>query len=112
MKDHENLRRLGQISALLHASKMNVLRGAAQARQDSLDQLAALENHAPRVDIPAIAALQVALHYRVWADQRRGEVNLELARRTADWHRARQDAAQAFGRDQVVQRLAKLPRKP
>jgi hypothetical protein len=111
MKDREKLQRLRQISALLHETKMNALHRAAQARQNSLDQLAALEGPAPTDDLLSMAAMQVALRHEVWVDQRRSEINLALARQTVDWHRAMQDAARAFGRDQVVQGLAKLPGK-
>ena len=111
MKDPEKkLRRLGQISALLNDAKMQVLHRAAQARQDSLDRLAALDAPQSPPDLPAFAAHEVALRYAVWADRRRSEINMGLARQTAAWHQAQQEAALAFGRDQVVQRLAKAPK--
>ncbi len=91
---------------------MHVLQKAAQARQESLDRLAALDAPQPLTDLPAIAAEEVALRYAVWADHRRSEINMGLARQTADWHRALQNAAVAFGRDQVVQGLAKAPKDP
>ena len=112
MKDPEKLRRLGQISALLNDAKMQSLHRAAKARQDSLDRLAALDAPQNTVDLAALAAEEVALRYAVWADQRRSEINMGLARQTAAWHRAQQQAALAFGRDQVVQGLAKAPKAP
>ena len=112
MKDREKLRRLAQISALLRGAKLHALQVAALARQASLDRLAALDAPQPLCDLPAIAAEEVALRYAIWADHRRSEINLGLARQTADWHRAQQDAALAFGRDQVVQGLANAPFGP
>ena len=106
MKDTERLHRLGQISALLRERKLHILQGAAQARQVSLDRLAALEAPMPAADLPSMAAEEVALRYAVWVDERRREINFTLARQTAEWHSALQEAAEAFGRDQVVQSLA------
>ena len=112
MNDREKLRRLGQISALLRGAKLHALQGAALARQESLDRLAALDASQPAADLPAITAEEVALRYAVWADQRRTEINMGLARQTAAWHHAQTEAAQAFGRDQVVQGLANAPLGP
>lgn len=106
MKDTERLHRLGQISALLRERKLHSLQCAAQARQVSLNRLATLDAPMPAPDLPSIAAEEVALRYAVWVDQRRREINLTLARQTAEWHLAQQEAAEAFGRDQVVQSLA------
>lgn len=112
MKDLEKLRRLSQLSALMHQTKMHVLHRAAHARKESLERLAALDAPQPPNNLPTIMAQEVALRYAVWADHRRSEINLGLARQTADWHHALQDAALAFGRDQVVQRLANQPKGP
>ena len=45
------------------------------------------------------------MRYQLWADQRRSDINLTLARQTVTWTEARQDAARAFGRDQALNRL-------
>jgi hypothetical protein len=45
------------------------------------------------------------MRYALWADQRRSEINLVLARQTVEWVEARQEAARAFGRNQVLQKL-------
>ena len=107
MKDAERLRRLGQITVLLREKSSQKLHAAAQARQESLHSLAAIDAPTPAPDLAAIAAEKVALRYAVWVDQRRSKINRDLARQTADWHHALQEAAQAFGRDQVVQSLQK-----
>lgn len=112
MNDTDRLRRLGLISALLREKKLHSLQGVTQARQESLKRLAVLDAPIAPADLPALAAEDVALRYAVWVQQRRSEINLDLARQTADWHHALQEAAQAFGRDQVVQGLAKGPKGP
>ena len=82
MRDIEKLRRLGQISALLQQSKMQALQRAALVRQESLARLAALDAPQPATDLPAVTAQEVALRYQVWADQRRSDINMGLARQT------------------------------
>ena len=105
MSDREKLRRLAEVSSLMLDTKMLVLEKAARARQKSLDRLAELNQPATPTDLPLILAGEVAMRYQLWADQRRSEVNLILARQTAEWAEARQDAALAFGRNQVVHKL-------
>ncbi|MEI6800186.1 MAG: hypothetical protein WCO04_13355 [Pseudomonadota bacterium] len=112
MKDAERLDRLGKISALLREKKLRRLQDAAQSRQISLNRLAALDAPMPPADLTTIAAEEVALRYAVWVDQRRREINLTLARQTVEWLGALQEAAVAFGRDQVVQGLAEPPAGP
>ena len=112
MSDIEKLRRLGQISALLQQSKLQDLQRAALVRQESLTRLAALDAPQPANNLPPITAEDVALRYQIWADQRRSEINRALARQTVAWQTAQQAAALAFGRDQVVQGLAKAPLGP
>jgi hypothetical protein len=47
-----------------------------------------------------------ALRYAGWADARRAEINLRLARQTALWLQAQADARLAFGRADVLRRLS------
>ncbi len=106
MSDREKLGRLGQVSALMRDTRMQELERAARARQASLDRLSELDRPATPNDLPAIVAGEVAMRYALWADRRRSEINLMLARQTVEWQQARHEAALAFGRDQVVQKLA------
>ena len=105
MSEKEKLRRLGQISSLLLDTKMLALETAARARQNSLDQLEELNRPATPSDLPPVLAGEIAMRYALWADQRRTEINMVLARQTVEWADARQDAALAFGRNQVVHKL-------
>jgi hypothetical protein len=110
MRDAEKLQRLKQIGALLRDTRLMELERAARARQTSLDRLAELERPATSTDLPPVVAGEVAMRYALWADQRRTEINLVLARQTVAWVEARQEAALAFGRDQVLGKL-ELKRK-
>lgn len=105
MSDREKLKRLGEVSALLRDTRMMALEKAARARQNSLDLLADLDRPATPTDLPPVLAGEVAMRYALWADQRRSEINLILARQTVEWVEARQEAARAFGRDQVLQKI-------
>ena len=105
MSDKEKLLRLAEVSSLMLDTKMLALERAARARQHSLDRMAELNQLAAPTDLPLVAAAEVALRYALWADQRRSEINLLLARQTGEWVEARQEAARAFGRSQVVQKL-------
>ncbi|MBI1169887.1 hypothetical protein GC209_00670 [bacterium] len=105
MSHLEKLERLRQISSLLLDSKLVAVERAARARQHSLDLLAELDLPAAPIDLPPILAGEVTMRYELWADQRRSELNLVLARQSAEWAEARQEAALAFGRNQVVAKL-------
>lgn len=106
MSDTEKLQRLAQVSNLILETKMLALEKAARARQHSLARMAELNRPAAPNDLPLVLAADVAMRYELWADQRRSEINLILARQTVEWVEARQAAAGAFGRNQVVQKLA------
>jgi hypothetical protein len=108
----QDLTRLHQISQLLLETRLARLTIAAQARQQSEAQLASLEEPTVRQgELPEVAAQLASLNYQRWAETRRVEINLALARQTAEWIEARDAACLAFGRDQVLQTLqARKPR--
>ena len=105
MSEREKLRRLAEVSGLLLDTKLFAVEKAARARQNSLNRLAELELPAAPTDLPPVLAQEIAMRYQLWADQRRSEINLVLARQSAEWAEAKQEAAQAFGRNQVVGKL-------
>ena len=105
MKDREKLVQLQKISQVMLDVRLLALDQAARARQASLDHLATLNRPAPPTDLNPIVAGEVAMRYENWADHRRSEINLVLARQTADWVEARQNAALAFGRNSVIGKL-------
>lgn len=109
MKEREKLAQLQTVSQLMLDIRLLALDRAAKERQASLDHLAELNRPSPAPDLDPIVAGEVALRYQNWADQRRAAINLDLARQTAVWSEARQDAALAFGRNAVIIRLKDRP---
>lgn len=107
MKDRDQRDRLREVSALRRDIALAELKKAALARERSRAQLAALEAESPPTDLPTLTDLQVRLAYGRWAERRRAELNLALARQTADWLIRRDTAAQAFGRAEVLEELAR-----
>jgi hypothetical protein len=90
---------------LLLDHRLSGLRAAADRREKSRMQIAALDMAAEPADLPTVAAGQVALRYQLWADVRRSELNTVLARQTAEWLTARDEARQAFGRAEALQAI-------
>lgn len=102
MTKAKGLVRLGQISRLILDVKLAALHTAAAKRQHSLDLLASLNKDSVETDLSPVAAHQANLRYQHWADARRAEINLLLARQTAEMQVARDAAGQAFGKDQAL----------
>jgi hypothetical protein len=105
MSDREKLDKLHQISQLMLDIRLFALEQAARARQASLDNLADLNKPHPAHDLNPIVAGEVVMRYENWADERRADINMTLARQTATWAEARQEAALAFGKDSVIRKL-------
>ena len=105
MRDRDKLAQLSMLCQMVLDTRLIALRQAALARQQSLDHLTELDRPQPETDLSPIIAGEVAIRYQLWADQRRSDINLTLARQTVAWTEARQDAARAFGRDQALNRL-------
>lgn len=110
MNEDEKLKRLTEVAGLILDTRMMALETAARARQHSLDRLAEINRPSCADQLSMVAAAEVAMRYELWADQRRSEINMLLARQTAAWQEARQEAALAFGRNQVLGSLRNRPR--
>ncbi len=112
------MQRLQQVAALMFDSKLIDLRAAARAMQETRDHLADLAVSPADPDgLPQIALAVAALHYDRWADTRRAELNLTLARQTATWLDAQGAARLAFGKTQALAAVtaklrAAMPRTP
>lgn len=104
MTKREDLDRMSRIGELILDQRLATLREAAKARARSLEMLAVL-SPAPQDGCQTIAEAQALLLYQRWADARRADINLTLARQTAQWLEARAAAAQAFGRADVLRQL-------
>ena len=102
------LRPLVEISQLMLDHKLAALTRAAAAREESRTRLAGLSRPLAETDLPLAAAAQAGLLYERWAEARRAEINLTLARQTVEWIEARDAARQAFGRADALRRLSDL----
>ncbi len=114
MTTQKNLKNLSQIAQLILDVKLAEVRAAAMARQDSLNLLAGL-NAASAVDLGVVVAAKSEMLYQQWADRRRAEINIVLARQTADWMDKQQTARRSFGQAEVLRKLSagmNPPRKP
>ncbi len=112
MSRAKDIVKLQELARLMLDHRLSHLREAADQRDRSRMQIAALDQVAEPADLPLVQALQVGLRYQLWADARRAELNTVLARQTAEWLEARQDARQAFGRTEALRGItARLGRK-
>jgi hypothetical protein len=103
MSQKQQLAKLGQLSNLLLDSRLAVLQAAARAKLESEAQLAGLTAPQPLAEqISDIAAALAGLNYQRWADARRAELNMLLARQTVTWMEARESAREAFGKKQAL----------
>lgn len=101
------LLRLKHLADLMLDSQLAQVRAAAAAKAASEERLAALARPVAAPEgIGEIAAGLAALGYQRWADARRAEVNLVLARQTVAWMEACDAARLSFGRKQALQGLA------
>lgn len=104
MNKRDKINRLQKISDLILEKHLEQLRTTAAARNASLQGLSDLTLHSdPDLTQPHFAKLQAM--YEGWAAKRRGELNITLARQTAEWMEQRDAAMGAFGRAQNVRKL-------
>lgn len=106
MSRARDLAKLEDLSRLMLDDRLTRLRATATLVEKSRMQIAALDRKAEPDDLPPVAASQVALRYQLWADVRRSDLNVVLARQTVDWLDARQDAREAFGRLEALRGIA------
>ena len=109
MKPDARLRQLQQISQLISDRRLAALQVCAAARNRSLQRLQDLEEKATLDPLEPIAQAQAELRYEAWADARRADINLLLARQTVEWMEARKAAESAYGKASVLQRLIDVP---
>lgn len=101
-----DLSRLADVAQLMLDHRLGQLHNAAVELDRSRMQLASINAVArPSEDLEPITAEKVGLAYDRWADARRSELNLVIARQTAAWIEQRGEAQAAFGRVQALQGL-------
>lgn len=104
-----DLSRLVDLAGLLLDHRLGSLRQIAQAKAQSEMALSVLGRPVPDQEdgLEGVSAELSKLAYQRWADARRGEINLTLARQTHAWLEAKADAQVAFGKAEALKRLAK-----
>ena len=103
MTKQDQMQRLQQVAGLLFDSKLVDLKAAARAMQETKDHLVDLiALPVQACELPATTMAVTGLRYDRWADVRRAELNLTLARQTAEWLDARDAARLAFGKTQAL----------
>lgn len=107
MKTVKDVAKLAQLAKLVLDSRLSELDAAARAKQDCEKQLAGLAQPLQSdAALEGVAAELAGLNYQRWADARRQELNQVLARRTVTWIEVRDQARLAFGKKQVLEKIA------
>lgn len=105
MTRRSDLARLQALAEMVETLRMSEMRAAAAACAQTRDRMRDLEA-GPAPDLPPIAAARAALLYDRWADARRAELNMVLARQTVALSEAQDAARLAFGRARALEAVA------
>ena len=105
MSGVDRLTRLAGLARMISDLRLAELARAGRARAESRAKLAGLTQAPCASDMGAIAAARAELRYQAWAEARRAEINLTLARQMAEVLEAQDAARHAFGRSQAFQVL-------
>lgn len=105
MKMSHDMTRIAELAQLMLENRLSQLRTARSELDRSKLQLRAIDTAAEPADLPIVAGQTVGLTYERWANVRRSDLNLVIARQTVSWISARDDAGTAFGRLQVLRAL-------
>lgn len=106
MSGAARLARLAGLAGMVRDLRLAELERAARARAESRTRLSGLALEPLDSDLGPIAAAQAEMRYQAWAEARRAEINLTLARQTAEWLEAQEAARRAFGRAEALRTLA------
>ena len=101
----DRLKRLEAIAGLRLDLGLSRLREAAKAKADSEEKLTILAKPRPAQTLDPVTEALAEARWQGWADVRRARLNLLLARQTAEWLQARDDARVDFGRNEVLSAL-------
>lgn len=104
-EDHKKLAQISTLAQLVLDGALADLRKLAHDRDESLARLADLNRPFPESDLHPMAAAEAEIRFHRWADLRRAEVNLVLARQIVAVEEGRQKAQLAFGRATALTRL-------
>jgi hypothetical protein len=101
----ENLARLQDLSELIRNLEAAKLHAAVLARQASEARLADLAQPIPDTHLSPIAGAIAEIRWQKWADKRRAEINITLARQIAACNDAQDRVNRAFARANVLRQL-------
>lgn len=100
----EGLARLLRLSEMVRDRDMALLRSATLAREKSEAHLADLAKPMRTEGLAPMASALAEIRWQKWADHRKAEINLQLARQIVEWDEARDKACQTFARAEVLRR--------
>ena len=103
-----SLDRLVAVAGAMRDRDLAALRAAGKAREETRALISAIDPAAAASDDDPAAQVN-ALRYRLWAEGRRRDLNIALARQTADWLNCRAAAAQSFGKAAVLEAMRAKP---
>lgn len=113
--NRDNLRRLMALSAMVQDLRLAELSQAEAARSASVAALARLDMPSRDVDLDPVAAGRAQVSYARWADVRRNDLKITIARQTEICVAAQDLARTAFGRQQaliaVAERVASVRKR-
>lgn len=112
MSRKQDITRLTDLAQLTLDHRLGQMRTATQALDRSKGQLAAISEGARPADLPLVMGARAEWTYQRWADLRKSELNLVIARQTAACLALRDEAKTAFGRLEALRSLsARLQKK-
>jgi hypothetical protein len=104
----DKIKKLADLEALTRMTldhRLAALRRAKAEKRATTDMINALDLPYTETDLPLAAAQHAEMMYQAWADQRRMQLNLQLARQSVIVLHAEADARQAFGKNNVLAAL-------
>jgi hypothetical protein len=102
----KQLQGLAKITALALDQRLVMLRQAQAARQSIAQRIASLDLAPVPLEVSLVAAQKADVMYSIWADQRRVQLNLQLAQASAVALQAEADARLVFAKDSVLAALS------
>lgn len=112
MKSVEKVARLSRLAQMVLDRDLARLAAAARAKAASEANLADLAKPQDTSGLAPVAAHHAELRWQKWADARRMEINIQLARQTAEWLNARQSARTALARSEALRGIIPKPDQP
>lgn len=105
MSHRKDMNRVTALAKLVLDHRLSAVRDAAAQLARSREQLARINASADLADLPPVTAGIVDVRYQRWADIRRTELNILIARQTAAVIEARDAAGLALGRQTALEKV-------